>query len=85
MSQAEDNMKRSLEKRGYAVIASLEPKMIGQVISSVNRGDPDNEFQHPFSVIRVTDRADYEAQCALNDDSLYLNPAYQHFYRVVTD
>ena len=85
MNQAERNMRASLTERGYAVIACLSPKEIGETIPAINLGDEENEWTHPWGVTAQTDLVDYQAQCRLGGDIPWVNPAYKYFYRVVTD
>lgn len=77
----EEIMKRAIAERGYGVIASLEQKQTGDLISVLAIGQ-DDEFTHPFVVTTQTDRADYEEQCRLVGEPTHLNAAYQYFSRV---
>ena len=85
MTQSELNMKASLRERGYAVIATLKPGSVGEIVDAVNVGT-DNEWPHPWYIISSTTREDFLEQCRLGDDPVeYINRAFKFFYRVQTD
>ena len=77
-------LQRFIESRGYAVQATLKPHQIGEILSGANEGWEDGITQ-PFRIIRETCKEEWMDQARLSGQLEYLNPAYQYFYRVITD